>query len=149
MSARNMACVWEIFYIVRAYFTPTQIGVNWHICMNVWRRYLEYYRTNVRTLEIFLTHQLVYNDTLWQDHTNVRPFPDGKLPTHRKLYGNTVQYYWKTISQWRGIYTACNFYCYYLSKRLLETELRITISKRQIWSRPSLKIRKCACEREV
>ena len=91
--------------------------------MKIWRHSLAYYLPNASTLKLLLTYKTVYCDTLWHNSTNVRPFPDGKVLTCRRPYGNTVQYYWGEILQWQVIYTLCQFYCYYLSKRLLRRKL--------------------------
>ena len=58
-----------------------------------WVRSLEYYCPNARTLKVFLTHQIVYCDTLWHNRTNVRILPDGKELTCRMPYRNTVRCY--------------------------------------------------------
>ena len=96
-SAWYMARSGEIIYIVCAYFVRTQFGINWYIYMKIWRLSLAYYLPNDRTLNVLLTYQTVYRDTLLHNSTNVRPFPDGKVLTCRTPYGNTVQYYWLGI----------------------------------------------------
>ena len=74
-----------------------------------WRRYMAYYRPNAITLNVFLTHQLVYRDTLWHNCTNVIIFPDGKLFTSIMLYINIVRYYWRVICSDREFILSVNF----------------------------------------
>ena len=119
LSALNMARAGEMSYIVRAYFARRQFGVNLTHLHERWRHSLVYYCPNSRTWKLLLPYNTIYCDILWKNRKNVRPLPDGKVFTCRTPYGNTVRYYWRSVSQWHIFYTVCHFSCSYSSKRLL------------------------------
>ena len=52
---------------------------------------MTYYRPNVRTLKVLMTHQPTYHDNLLHDRKNVRIFPDGKVFNRKMPDVNTVR----------------------------------------------------------
>ena len=75
-----------------------------------WRHSMSYYCPNSSTLKLFLTHHLVYHDTLWHNCTNVRISPDEKVFTHRMLYTNTARFYWRLICSDREFILPATFF---------------------------------------
>ena len=74
-----------------------------------WRCFMEYYFPNSRRLKVLLTHQLVYWNTLWHDHINVRILPDRKVFTCRMLYIDNIKCYWREICSGVGYILSVTF----------------------------------------
>ena len=94
----------------------------WSICLNT------------RPLKSLVTHLYVFQAINWNNLTNVRIFPDGKVSTGRMSYINTVLYYWQKICRYGQFYLVCQFSYLYLPKRLL----RIMFIKISRFSKPVL-----------
>ena len=74
-----------------------------------WIRSMAYSCPNDRKLKVFVTHQLVYCDTLLHDHTNLRIFSDGKVFNRRMSYISTVRWYWSVICSDREFILSVTF----------------------------------------
>ena len=98
----NILYITCIFCTYKVWCQLTHLHKGWSCSM-------AYYWPNASTFKVFLTHQVVYYNTLWRDCIYVRIFPDGKLFTCIMLYINTVQCYWRVVCNDRKFIPSITF----------------------------------------